>query len=381
MTKTADDDKVIRLRSARDVAAALPRLLGYRPRDSIVFLNTHADHRVSTMRVDLPAPAPESIEKRYVTSLVGMLCKVPDVDRVVIVVYAPGPFDAGGDVPRARLVRTLIARLLGSGFAVHDAVCVAEDAWGAYDGHDAGIPRRLEDLDEAPLGAEDCALPAGDVEELAALPPVGHLARRAFDAALDRALQGAELFRPIDAAEAALALDPDTADSDELAAIMPVLLYPELRDAVLFTWAWDGERGLELLDEAERIDAGEIGPGDDTIALDLMGLGHAEPPDRGRIGRAIALMSRIAALAPDDLAHVPLTVLAWLHWSQGRGSIAGRLVDRARELDAGYGLAELLQAVVRRGHLPAWAFTMPDEPDEPGEPGARNEPGAPGCAD
>jgi len=147
--------------------------------------------------------------------------------------------------------------------------------------------------------------------------------------------------------------------------ITRVLLHPELRDAGLFTWAWNGERDLELLDEAERIDAGEIGPGDDTIALDLMGLGDAEPPDRARIARAVALMSRVAALAPEDIAHVPLTVLAWLHWSQGRGSVAGRLVDRARELDPSYGLAELLQTVLRQGHLPAWAYAMPDR-DVPG---------------
>jgi hypothetical protein len=356
MTQTAP---LIRLRSSRDVVAAVPRLLGYRPRRSIVFLNTHDGGRVSTFRIDLPEPAPPKAEKKFITSLVGLLCKVPDVRRVLIVVFADGPFDAGGDVPRASLVRPLIARLLGSGFTVHDAVCVADDAWGAYDGHDAGIPHRLDELEEAPLGAEDCAPPADDVDRLAELPPAGDLARRAFDAALDRALRNPLVVRPVYAAEGVIALEAATASSDDLAAIMPALLFPELRDAVLFTWAWGAERGLELLDEADRIEAGEVGPGDDTLALDLMGLGEAEPPDRARIAQAIAVMSRVAALAPDDVAHVPLTVLAWLHWSQGRGSIAGRFVDRARELDPSYGLAELLQLVLGQGHLPAWAYVMP----------------------
>ena len=360
MTQTAPPDKLIRLRSSRDVVAAVPHLLGYRPRRSIVFLNTHADAQVSTLRVDLPEPAPPAIEKKLIASLVGMLCKVPEVSRVLVVVYAEGPFDAGGDVPRASFVRPLIGRLLDSGFVVHDALCVADDAWGAYDGHDAGIPHRLDELDETPLGADGDPV-AADVAELAALPTVGYLARRAFDAAIDRAIAGSGAVRPILAAEQALALDAGTADSDELAAIVPVLLYPELRDAVLFTWAWGAQRGLELLDEAERIDAGEVGPGDDTIALDLMGLGDAEPPDHERVSRAIALMSRIAALAPDDVAHVALTVLGWLHWSQGRGSVASRLVDRARELDRSYGLAELLQTVLRQGHLPGWAYAMPGD--------------------
>lgn len=357
---SAPPDKTIRLRSTRDVAAAAPRLLGYRPRRSIVFLNTHADNRVSTMRVDLPEASPPKIEKRFITSLVGMLCKVPEVSRMLIVVYVDGPFDTGGDVARASFVRPLIRRLLDSGFIVHDAVCVADDAWGAYDGHDAGIPRPLDELDEAPPGAEECAAPVDDIDRLAQLPEVGYLARRAFDAALDRAIRDAVTLAPVLAAERALALDPATADSDELAAIMPVLLYPELRDAVLFTWAWDGQRGLDLLDEAELIDAGTIGPGDDSLALDLMGLGHADRPDRERVGRAIAVMSRVAALAPDDVAQVAFTVLAWLHWTQGRGSIAGRFVDRARELDPSYGLAELLQRVLQQGHLPAWAYQLPE---------------------
>jgi hypothetical protein len=360
MTQTASPEKLIRLRSARDVAAALPRILGYRPHGSIVFLNTHHDHRISTLRVDLPDPSAPRVEKRFATSLVGMLCKVPDVDRIVIVVYADGPFDDGGDVPRASFIRPLISRLIGSGFFVHDAICVADDAWGTYDGRDAGIPHGLDELDEAPLGAQTCPPPVDDVQQLAGLPEVGELARRAFDAALDRAIDGAGALRPVLTAEEALALDPATASSDDLAAIMPVLMLPELRDAAMFTWAWGAERGFELLELAGLIDAGEVGPEDDTIALDLMGLGHAEPPDRARVARAIALTARLAALAPQDLAHVPLTVLAWLHWSQGRGSIAGHFVDRARELRPSYGLAELLQSVLARGHLPEWAYVMPE---------------------
>lgn len=357
MTKSAPPQTTIRLRSARDVAAAVPRLLGYLPRRSIVFLNSHDDGRMSTMRLDLPEPAPPKIEKRFITSFVGMLCKVPEVSRTLVVVYADGPFDDGGDVARASFVRPLIARLVGSGFVVHDAVCVARDAWGVYDGADAGIPRQLEELEAAPLGAEAFEPPATGLDELAELPAAGPLARRAFEAALDRAVE--HIPDPVGAAEALLQLDAAQADSDQLAAIMPVLIFPELRDAVLYTWAWGAERGLAILDAAERLAEGDVEAADDSIVLDFMGLGAAEPPDRQRVAQAVAVMSRVAALAPDYVAHVPLTVLAWLHWSQGRGSLAGRFVDRARELNPCYGLAELLQAVLREGHLPAWAFEFP----------------------
>jgi hypothetical protein len=360
MTQTAPHaDRLIRLRTPRDVVATIPRFLGYRPRRSIVFLNQHAGGRMSTMRVDLPAPASQAVEKKLATSLTGLLCKVPDVVKTLVVVYADGAFAAGGDVPRGSFIRPLVRRLVSSGFDVHDALCVADDAWGAYDGADAGIPHPLDELLE-PAPGDPCAdLPAGDAAEAAALPIAGGLARQAFDAAVDRACAGLAALRPVEAAEDALELDLGTADSDALAAVLAPMTHPESRDAMLFTWAWGADAGYELLEEAVRIDAGEVGPEDDSIALDLMGLGHAAAPERRRIDTAIAVMGRIAALAPVDLAHVAYTVLAWLHWSQGRGSVAGVFLDRALDADPGYPLAELMSLVLGQGRLPEWVYRLP----------------------
>jgi len=360
MTQTAPPaDRLIRLRTPRDVVATVPRLLGYRPRRSIVFLNQHVDGRVSTMRVDLPAPASQTVEKKLATSLTGMLCKIPEVVKTLVVVYADGAFAAGGDVPRAAFVRPLVQRLVSSGFDVHDALCVADDAWGAYDGADAGIPHRLDELLEPAPGDARLDLPDGDAASSSALPIAGGLARRAFDTAFDRACAGIGALRPVEAAQDALEFDLGTADSDALAAVLAPMVDPESRDAMLYTWAWGAEAGYGLLEEAERIDAGEVGPEDDSIALDLMGLGHAPAPERGRIEAAVAVMGRIVALAPADLAHIPYTVLAWLHWSQGRGSIAGAFLDRALDASPGYPLAELMALVLGQGRLPEWVYRLP----------------------
>ncbi|MFC4243035.1 DUF4192 family protein [Gryllotalpicola reticulitermitis] len=361
MTSLApSDDTLIRLRTPRDVLSMVPRLLGYRPRGSLVLVNVHEDSAVSTMRVDLPQTGCRADEQRFVASLTTMLRKVPSVRSMVLAIYVDEGFESGDDVPRAELVRPLVARLVAAGFNVYDALCVAGDAWGAYDGADAGVAHRLDELEETVPGAEACGPVAASVGELAALPMAGALARRAFEEALDRMLRQGPSTAPVAAAEAALAADPETAGSDELAAVMHALLDFGARDVVLFTWAWGAARGDELVDEIVRIDAGEVGPGDDTIALDLMGLGGAQPPDRERIARAIGLMSRLAALVPEDIAHIALTVLAWLHWSQGRSSLASRVVTRARELDPGYGLAELIELALGRGMLPNWAFLRPN---------------------
>lgn len=369
MTQPAPADTLIHLRTPRDVLATVPRLLGYRPRESLVLLNLHDGNRTSIMRLDLPRPGAgdaasgadmtaETDAGRFSAIVVNMLRKVPGVRKTIIVAYTDEPFAAGGDVPRATLVRPLIHRLVESDLDVHDALCVASDAWGAYDGGEAGMAHRLDDLDEAAPGAQACAEAAATVDELAVLPEVGPLARRAFDEALDRSLRAHEPDA-VEAAEAALALDAETAGSDALAAVLAPLLDAESRDVMLFTWAWGPARGAELADEIERIDAGEIGPGDDSIALDLLGMGAAPHPDPERIARAITLMMRLTALAADDIAHVGLTVLGWLHWSRGRGSIAARFVDRARALDPGYGLADLLQTALGRGLLANWMYAEP----------------------
>lgn len=360
MTQLAPADRpLIRLRTPRDVLATVPRLLGYRPSRSIVFLNLHDHGSISTMRVDLPVPARPVDQKRFITSLVGTLSKVPRTTKTLIVVYVDEAFGAAHDVPRASLVRPLLARLIDSGFAVHDALCVAADAWGAYHGPEAGVAHRLDELDEPAPGSEVCGPVAENVDALAALPAVGPLARRAFDDALDHRLRRPDSVNPIAAAEAALVLDPAAAGSDPLAAVLEVLLDAEARDVALFTWAWGARRGQDLVTEIDLISAGDIGPDDDSIALDLMGMGSAPPPDRSRIAAATALMSRVAALAADDVAHVPLTVLAWLHWSGGRSSVAARFVGRARELDPSYGLADLLDLALTRGVLPNWAYLAP----------------------
>ncbi|MCL2514554.1 MAG: DUF4192 domain-containing protein [Microbacteriaceae bacterium] len=361
MTQIAPpDDRLIRFRTPRDVVATVPRLLGYRPRRSIVLLNQHEGGRLSTMRVDLPDAAAPRVEKRFATTLAGMVSKAPGVRKILLVVFADGPFDAGGDVPRASLVRPLISRLVASGYDVHDALCVADDAWGAYDGADAGIPHALDEMLEPAPGGLRGELPTDDLDAFASVPTAGALARRAFDRALDRALGDHAVMRPVQSASAALELDLETADSDALAAVFAPLLFPELRDAALYTWAWGEQRGLALLAEAVRIEAGEVGPEDDSIALDLMGLRPTDRPSHERLSRAIEVMSRVAALAPDDVAHVAFTVLAWLHWAQGAGSVAGRLVDRALALDRDYGLADLLAMVLGRGGLPEWVYEPPE---------------------
>jgi hypothetical protein len=79
-------------------------------------------------------------------------------------------------------------------------------------------------------------------------------------------------------------------------------------------------------------------------------------PDPERIERAIELLRSTAAHLPERHRAPLLTMLGWLHWALGRGSVAGRFVDAARRIDPRYGLAELLARMLGAGMLPEWAY-------------------------
>lgn len=358
-TQNGASGAVIRMRGPRDVLATVPRLLGYHPRNSIVMLNVHESEGVSTLRVDLPGPVSRELEQGWIDSLTGTMCKVPEVKMTVIVVYAPGSLHGGGDLPRGSLVRRLIARLVAAGFVVHDALCVAEDGWGAYDGADAGVKHPLDELQDPAPGDQAATTVAEGVEETFALPPTDDLARRRFQNRWKQDRDAYWLLDPVAVAEEAITWDPETRQDAQLALLLGMLRHPGQRDTMLFTWAWGRRRGYELLAEVESIAAGMESLGAKSLALDLMGIGQAGRPDEKRIAHAIRLVSRLAALAPREAAPAALTVLAWLHWSQGRGSIAYRFLRSARQLDPEYALAGLLDAALGQNRLPEWVYLRP----------------------
>lgn len=359
----ASTTPVIRLRSQRDVLATIPRLLGYRPRNSIVFLALHDENGVSTMRVDLPAPSSAGDEKRAITSIVGTLCRVPGVQVVLLAVYSDDPADVAG--PRARLVTELVRRVELCGFCVHDSLFVASDGWGSYA---AGRrdPRPLDVLDTPAEGDVVTTEPLASVDHLAAVAPAPVAERRAFSMALERVvaerLAEREVESAVALADAALHWPLHALDLVPYAILGSALTDPDLRDEMIFTWAWGVDRGSQVAATAHGAD-GIRGPRavDDGLAMDLVGLGDGARPDGARVARVEALLARLAALAADEpVVLVPaLTVLAWMQWARGASSLAGRSLERAAALDPRYGLAELLAGLLAKGLLPNWAFERP----------------------
>ncbi|WP_298229393.1 DUF4192 family protein [Gryllotalpicola sp.] len=159
---TSPDQSVIRLRSPRDVLATVPRLLGYRPRDSVVLLSVHAGARASTLRFDLP---PASAGGQAVSAITGMLCRLPHVEAVVVAIYTDEAFEA--ESPPQRALAALLAEQLDrGGFRVHDVLCVAADGWARYSD---GARHPLGELDMPAPGDPGGEAIADDIAELAAM--------------------------------------------------------------------------------------------------------------------------------------------------------------------------------------------------------------------
>ena len=393
---------VVKAATAKDFLALVPQLVGFPPVDSVVFVAFRGNRTCGAMRFDLPAENEYRAHAPIATTLVGTLSKIPGVDAVVPVVYTDESFAATPGVPPARFVRTVVARFEFSGFVVRDALCVAADGWGSY--FDDKCPpggRPLAKITASSVGDAipvDERHPLGDLDEWARLPEVDAGTRKAvalrlcaledaYCAVEDETLAGPDghaernaqdgddqppthvrldadddLWQLVDLPamiETALALDPVALDDRSAALIIFVVRSPALRDVVMMQWAFDRQTGEQVLDDADRFAAGEPVELLDTSVLML---GEGPRPDTRRVETALVLLKAIVARTPLDDRPPLLCMLGWLSWAIGRSSVAHRFVDAARRINDRYGLVEVLAAMLDRGHLPEWAFAIPEDP-------------------
>jgi hypothetical protein len=397
---------VIKTPTASDFLALVPRLVGFPPTESIVFVAFRGRRTCAAIRFDLPPEStPVDPHRRIATSMVGVLSKLGGADAVVPVVYTSDGFlsepAAAGDPashgapPHADFVGTVLERFRFSGFLVRDALCVAADGWGSY--LDPDCPAAGRPLAEIADSGVHEAIPAavrdrlGDIEEWSALPRVdlatkervarklrtiaaglGRVRAARDDRGVGRCTDAERIDDEVDRdvllarwklddlpqyAEACLLDSAEGIADDDAALLIHVAQSPALRDVLMLQWAFDLETGDRVLDDAERFAAGEPVLSLETAPLML---GEGPRPDVARVECAVTLMKRLTASAPRASRPPLLCMLAWLNWALGRSSVADRFVGEAEVIDPRYGLAEVLRAVLDRGMLPEWAFLLDD---------------------
>jgi hypothetical protein len=293
----------LQARTPEDVLAAIPVVLGFEPRESVVML-TFGGAETFHARVDLPPPseADEAVAQLLEPALLH------SVARVLFVVYADGGPAADAVVPRLRRA------FGGAGIDVVEVLRAHDGRWFSP-GRPGAPPRGV------PYDVADHRFRAQAV------------------------LEGIVVHRSRAELESLLGPRPD--------AVAEVAR--EVRRAV------PGPPG-EISDLVDlRLDAGRFGSPE--LARVLLGL--AEPAGRDAAWAAmtrdaaaghVRLWTDALQRAPADLVAAPAAVLALAAWLAGHGALAWCAVERSQAADPGGSLAGLVADLLTRAVPPsAWS--------------------------
>jgi hypothetical protein len=323
----------VRLSDPGDVAAALPHLIGFRPRESLVAVSLRGATGLRlglTARVDLPAPE----HRQLVLGGVVRSLVTDRPDAVLLVVVSEDDDDPAGppegpsvpELPHRRLVHEAVLAFDGAGVAVREVLLVRRGRWWSYDcarpccAPGAGTP--------LPAGTSPLAAAAaltGQVVEadraalVRRIAPVGFLAAEGMARACDEV--GDELARRT--AQLGWDVVMDEAWAAVLAAVEAAGpgSVQRLTDRQVARLAW----GLRDVDQRDR-----------ALALAL-----------GRSAAAAEVVwTELTRRAPAPLDAAPATLLAVTAWVRGDGALANVALDRALASEPSYTFAALLRSAL-----------------------------------
>jgi hypothetical protein len=310
----------VRIGDSGGIAAALPQLLGFRPRESVVLVGLSGARggRVGLcVRADIP-PA------EHAAALAAVLTRSVRTGRprtvlVAVVSEATGPPE---DLPHRRLVGELVRALTSAAIPVPEIMLVRGGRWWSYDcpqpccSPGAGTP-----------------LPAGVTELEAAAVAAGTVVEDDRDALTAR-IAG-----------------PDGRAREAMAEVCTAVA-AECSREVLDT-GWDAVAAESWAAVTAAVGLCRPGAGrrlgDREIARVVCGLRDAEVRDRAlelALGSdapaAEQLWTECTRRAPAPLDAAPATLLAVSAWLRGDGAMANVALGRALAAEPGYSLALLL---------------------------------------
>jgi hypothetical protein len=339
---SAELDHDLTLARPAELAAAVPVLLGFHPRDSLVLVSVGgtAGNRVGlTLRVDLPSPSATAVELSALRATVvdGLLRDRPR--GAAVLVFAAD----GAEPPRRRLVGALAADLEDSGVRVIAALWAESTAagarWACYE--PCGCRGTLPDpatTAVAVAGVLDGRVVHGSRSELS------------------------RLVEPVDPARL-------ERREELLAAAPPVLDEPVTRAGELgqACSAAEEEEGALLRAAAQTLDRAVTDAAAGRLLLDdarvvALARALAAPAVRDEaLSRCIGRQARAAedlwlALVretPDPEAAEPAALLAVSALQRGDGGLANVALDRAERAWPGHRLTRTLRQLAAAGLPPS----------------------------
>lgn len=317
----ADQRLTLRLRGPADLLVALPYLLGFHPRDSLVLVGTGSpgDPCVRfTLRVDLPPPA---LSAGLARSLAGGVI-ARQCDELFIAVIGGAPPSTGSEVSCPEVVDALAATCVSAGVRVRDVVWAAElvegAAWRCYG--ECGCAGALPDPACSPLAA--AAVAAGQVtyadraelERVVAPGDPAMLRRRAalLNQRIDEAAQQGDRVAP-----------------SGMAAVELVAHWVEVFDASRPTL--DDEDVVRLC----------LALSDSLVRDVAFGFALGSRPSG-----AERLWSALVTEAPDPESAEPAVLLAHSALTTGDGALASVALERAQRAWPGHRLSAMIQSAL-----------------------------------
>lgn len=303
----------VRIGDAGELAAGLPQLLGYHPRESVVLvaLSGESGYRVGlTARADLP---PAEHHRALASMLAGNLAT--DGPRAALAfVVSEVPDESGAGLPHRPLVHQLVLALDAAGIPLEQAVLVRGGRWWDFDCPGA------------------CCAPGGGTP----LPDgVGELAAAAVASgtvvAPDREALAERLAPPGEAAQVAM----------EGTVLRVGAEGPAGRSAA--------RRRIRSAVARSRPGRDQVPPGDEEVARIAWSLRQPQVRDWALLlslgedaAAAEALWTECTRRAPSPLDAFPAALVAVCAWLRGDGAMANTALDRALDSEPGNPLAGLV---------------------------------------
>jgi hypothetical protein len=353
----ADPPLTVRLSDPGDVAAALPHLIGFRPRESLVAVSLRGatGRRLGlTARVDLPAP---EHRRQVVGGLVrSLLTDRPDAVLLVVVSedaddpsLAPSGTAGVAELPHRALVHEVLLAFDAAGVPVREVLLVRRGRWWSYDCDQpccapaAGTPLPAGTSPLAAAAALTGQVVEGDRAALVRrIAPVGFLAAEGVLRACDEV--GDELTRRT------ADLGWDAVADESWAAVLAAVegagpgSVRRLSDREVARLAW-GLRDVDLRDRALQLALGRSA------------------------AAAEAVWTELTRRSPAPLDAAPATLLAVTAWVRGDGAMANVALERALTSEPGYTFARLLRSALDMCLRPAEVRRLIREATAPGDVG------------
>lgn len=326
------------------ILAYVPHALGFTPRNSAVFLLLDGNALEATLRVGLPRNGNNDV---WVADVLSLLKRVT-LTKIATVVYGMQGASSS-TAPHSEMVSLLAEALSTNAIDMDQAWCVSDRIWDYM--NESWSPLDLDALKFHPVSVNMVtrgSAPA-DTAELTFTAEPWATAESVRAIAENITCEAHEYFEAwkevLDSSDPVTLLHEDDTLSATLLASMNLRL---VRDFLPVLASFGTKRFDKAF--AKIIETAEA----PSYMADLL-LGHStENLSWEQIDRLEVVLHNLLGVALGTPKYAFKTLLAWIQWAKGRGSVAMALLEEV-VAENEYSLAELLMELLSHGNMPSWA--------------------------